>query len=84
MPASDYIGIFLSLLLNILYLAILARVVLSWLPIGIGNPIVRTLHEVTEPVLAPFRRVISRLGMFDLSPVAALLVISLVAGQLGR
>ena len=84
MPATDYIRTFFSLLLNVLHLAILARVVLSWFPMNPGNPIVRSLHEITEPVLAPFRRIIPRLGTFDLSPLAALLVIGFVAGQLGR
>jgi YggT family protein len=74
MPATDYIRTFVSLLLNVLHLAILARVLLSWFPMNPGNPIVRSLHEITEPVLAPFRRIIPRLGMFDLSPLAALLV----------
>jgi YggT family protein len=32
--------------------------------------------DVTEPILAPFRKVIPRIGMFDLSPIAAFLVIS--------
>ncbi|HEX8968937.1 MAG TPA: YggT family protein [Chloroflexota bacterium] len=67
---------FLSLLLNILWLAILVRVILSWFPVDPSNPIIRIVWDVTEPVLAPFRRVIPRIGMFDLSPLAAFLVIS--------
>ena len=40
-----------------------------------GSGKFRILYEVTEPVLMPFRRVIPRIGMLDLSPLAALLVI---------
>jgi YggT family protein len=69
---------FAELLLQILWIAILIRVLLSWFPIDPYNPIVRVLFEITEPVLAPFRRVIPRIGMFDLSPLAALLVIQLI------
>ena len=73
---------FLALLLQILLMAIFVRVLLTWLPIDQGNPIVRVLFDVTEPVLAPFRRVIPRIGMFDLSPIAAMLIIQLILQNL--
>jgi YggT family protein len=75
---------FLGLLLQILWLAILVRVILSWFPVDPSNPIIRIVWDVTEPVLAPFRRVIPRIGMFDLSPLAAFLVISFLQQGLGR
>lgn len=78
-----YLLTFLGLLLQILWLAILVRVILSWFPVDQSNPIVRIVWEITEPVLAPFRRVIPRIGMFDLSPLAAWLVISFLAQQFG-
>lgn len=74
---------FLGLLLQILWFAILIRVILSWFPVDPSNPIIRVLWEITEPVLAPFRRVIPRIGMFDLSPIAAFLVIGILAQYLG-
>lgn len=70
-----YLTSFLALLLQVLDILVLVRVLLSWFPIDRGNPIVRLLYDLTEPVLAPFRRVIPTIGMFDLSPLAALLVI---------
>jgi YggT family protein len=78
-----YLITFLGLLLNILWFAILIRVILSWFPVDPSNPIVRIIFEITEPVLAPFRRVIPRIGMFDLSPLAAFLVISFLSQALG-
>jgi YggT family protein len=77
-----YLLMFLALLLQVLWLAILVRVILSWFPVDPSNPIIRIVWEVTEPVLAPFRRVIPRIGMFDLSPLAAFLVISFLQQQL--
>jgi YggT family protein len=77
-----YVVTFLGLLLQILWLALLVRVILSWFPIDPSNPLVRILWEVTEPILAPFRRVIPRIGMFDLSPIAAFLVISFLQQSL--
>jgi len=73
---------FLGLLLQILWLAILVRVILSWFPVDPSNPIISIVWDVTEPILAPFRRVIPRIGMFDLSPLAAFLVISFLQQSL--
>ena len=74
---------FLQILLNVLWLAILVRVILSWFPVDPSNPIIRIVWEITEPILAPFRRVIPKIGMFDLSPIAAFLVISSLAQSFG-
>jgi len=74
---------FAVVLLTVMQVAVLIRVLLSWFPIDPYNPIVRVLFEITEPVLAPFRKVVPRIGMFDLSPLAALLVISFVLRGLG-
>ncbi|HEY3063155.1 MAG TPA: YggT family protein [Chloroflexota bacterium] len=82
--ARDVLLNFVSIFLQILWLLILVRVLLSWFPVDPRNPIIRTLFEITEPVLAPFRRVIPRIGMFDLSPLAALLVIQFVQQGLPR
>lgn len=78
----SFVLTFLELLLQILSIAILVRILLSWFPVDPSNPIIRILFEVTEPVLAPFRRVIPRIGMFDLSPIAAMLVIQLLQQNL--
>jgi YggT family protein len=77
-----YLVNFLAILLQILLVAILVRVVLTWFPVDQSNPIIRVVNEVTEPVLAPFRRVIPRIGMFDLSPIAAMLVIQVILSNL--
>jgi YggT family protein len=69
---------FLNYLLNVLLIAILVRVVLTWFPVDPSNPVIRIIYEVTEPILAPFRKVIPRIGMFDLSPIAAMLVIQVI------
>jgi len=70
------------LLLELLKWIILARVLLTWLPrfgvhIDPYNPIVRFMHQVTEPFLYPLRR-FSRVGMIDLSPIIAFFLISLI------
>ena len=79
-----YLLSFLYILLQVLLVAILVRVVLTWFPVDPSNPIIRLIYEVTEPVLAPFRRVIPRIGMFDLSPIAAMLVIQVILSNIPR
>ena len=78
----NYVITFLSMLLNILSIAILVRVLLTWFPVDPSNPIIRILYDVTEPILAPLRKVIPRIGMFDLSPIAAMLVIQFISQNL--
>lgn len=39
------------------------------------NPLVVVLFQITEPILAPLRRFIPRLGMFDLTPMIAILLL---------
>ena len=63
----------------VLYIAILARVVVSWIAPGrTDNPIVALIIQITEPILAPIRRVMPRMGMLDLSPMVALILLTLI------
>jgi len=73
---------FIQILAFVLTAAILVRIVLSWFSIGGAAPFVRLLFEITEPILAPIRRVIPTAGMFDFSPIVALLLISIVSNVL--
>ena len=59
----------------VLYVLILARIFISWLPIHPWHPIVRWLRLIVDPILAPFRRILPALGGLDLSPLLAILVI---------
>lgn len=77
-----YLISFVEVFLQIMSLLILVRVLISWFPIDPSNPIIRILFQLTEPILAPFRRVIPRIGMFDLSPLAALLVIQFLQSSI--
>lgn len=74
-----FVANFVDLLVTILTIAIFARIILSWLPIGGTNhPIVALVYQITEPVLAPIRRVVPRIGMFDFTPMVAIISLSLV------
>jgi len=66
---------FISILFNILSVAILARVVLSWFNVNPFHPVISVLDQITEPILSPLRRVIPPMGMIDITPIVALLLL---------
>jgi YggT family protein len=73
-------------LLNLLNLMIIVRALLSWFyPVG-RDPWTRLLVDLTEPILAPIRSALSRLLSLplDLSPIAAILLISFLQNMLAR
>ena len=68
----------IRLLCDVLIIAILLRVVLSWISPGSTNMLVVILYRVTEPFLAPLRRIIPRVGRFDFTPMVAIILIQLI------
>ena len=69
---------FISLLSQVLTFAIFVRAILSWFPVDHKNPLVVILYQITEPVLAPIRRIIPSLGMIDISPLVAIIVLQVI------
>ena len=57
------------IIIAVLQFLMLARAILSWLPIEDDNPIVSFLYGVTEPVIMPVRVVLDRLGLFEGMPI---------------
>jgi len=58
---------------------ILARIILTWIPIDPYNPAVQFIYKVTEPVLAPFRVILPLGGMgLDLSPIIVFFLLNLL------
>ncbi|KPU59215.1 YGGT family protein [Pseudomonas fluorescens] len=71
-----------SLFLNVLFYAMIISVILSWVAPGSHNPGAELVAQITEPVLAPFRRIIPNLGGLDISPIFAFIAIQLVQSWL--
>jgi YggT family protein len=69
------VGFVLYGLLEIYSLLILIRIVFSWGSVSYSNPIMKLLVRATDPLLIPLRRVIPPLGIFDISPIVAFLII---------
>lgn len=73
-------GLLLAQLVNavvtILIIAIIARALISFAPLSRDHPVVQVLHQITEPILRPIRNLMPQVGMFDFSPMIAILLLS--------
>jgi len=68
----------LKLLVNVYIFGIIIMAVLSWVSPGTYNPVAALLHQLTEPVLRPFRRLLPPMAGLDLTPLIALVALWLV------
>lgn len=62
-------------LLSLYVLFIMIRIIFSWGQVSYVNPVMRFLVRVTDPLLVPLRQMIPPLGMFDISPIVAFIII---------
>ncbi len=72
------LALLVSLLFNIVYFVLVIRIILSWVGADPCNEIVRIIYSVTDPILAPFRRLPLQMGAIDFSPIVAFLVLSVL------
>jgi len=73
---------FVNLLFWVVQTAILIRVLLSWFRLDPYHPFVQIIHQITEPILGPLRRIVPSIGMIDITPVIALIILQIVQGML--
>ena len=69
---------FIRLLCEVLSIAIIFRAILSWFSPKPTNILAAILYQVTEPILAPLRRIIPQAGMMDFTPLAAIILLQLI------
>ena len=60
-------------------MAIFLRAIVSWFAIDPRNPLVEVLDQITEPILSPLRRIVPRLGMVDITPLVAIILLQFLA-----
>ena len=65
----------IRLLFDLYILAIILRAFLSMVGMSYGQPLMRFLYTITEPLLAPIRRQIPMVGPFDFSPAVLILIL---------
>ncbi len=73
-----------GLLVKIYFFALLAMIILSWIAPGTGHPAVFLLYQITEPVMAPFRKMLPSMGGMDFSPILLFILINVIQIALGH
>lgn len=75
---TDAILILISVL-NIYKLILIARILLTWLPnINWYNQPFKFMRDITDPVMAPFSRLIPSVGGIDFSPILLFFVLDIL------
>ena len=67
-----------ALFLKVFFFALIISVIVSWGAPGSTSPGAELVNQITEPALAPFRRMLPSMGGLDISPILAFMVIQLI------
>ncbi len=78
MDIGQVLNTTIDLFFNIVLVLIFGRIILSWLPQYRYHPIAEFIYGITEPILTPFQRLIPPMGQIDLSPMVAIIVLSIL------
>lgn len=81
---NDFVATFFTVFLYALIFAIIGRALMSWFPIDQRGSLARGLVQVTEPILEPLRRILPRFGMIDLSPMVAVILLTIMVQVVAR
>jgi YggT family protein len=73
-----------SLLINIIFYSVIAMIVVSFLAPQSSNPAVEFIWELTEPVMAPLRRILPPMGGLDFSPIILFIALNVIRVSLGH
>jgi YggT family protein len=65
--------------LRLCSLVLLGRVIVSWVDPGMMHPVSHFIYRVTEPILAPIRRILPRTGPIDFSPLVVMILIMILS-----
>ncbi|WP_379967077.1 YggT family protein [Ectobacillus sp. sgz5001026] len=71
-------------LFSVYYYALIVYIFLSWLPSARESAFGVFLARICEPFLEPFRRIIPAIGMIDISPIVAIIVLRFAQSGLDR
>ena len=72
----------IDLFINLYFFVLLARVLLPVFGINPYHPVMQAIFRLTEPVLAPIRSFLPRTMMFDFSPMAAMILLTVLQALL--
>ena len=66
------------LICSVLYFLLVIRIVISWFRVDPYNDMVQMLYKITDPILAPLRRLPLRIGMMDFTPIVAFIALQFI------
>jgi len=75
----EFLFIFIMFLCQVLTLAIILRAIISRFPPSPPNKLVNIPGKITGSVLSPLRRIIPRVGMPDITPLVAIVLLQLIS-----
>ena len=75
---EDFLRILLQSLVTTAWVVMLGRVLMSWIDPQFQKPIGQFLYSLTEPFLAPIRKILPQSGQLDFSPLVLLLGLGLL------
>jgi YggT family protein len=82
--AAGIFHLLVSWTFTILKLAIVVRVISSWLPMSPYSGWIRWSYALSEPILAPLRRILPNFGGLDLTPILAYFLLNIIESLLFR
>lgn len=74
-----FIVILVDIVSQVIFWLVLASILLSFM-MDPYHPVRRGVDNLVDPMLAPIRKIIPPMGMFDFSPMVLLLVVQVLAG----
>ena len=74
----------LTILCQVIAIIIFVRAILSWFVTSPNSQVALFLNRITEPILAHLRRIVPRLGMVDITPMIAIIILLLIASLLSQ
>lgn len=75
---------YLLYLIDVYELFLLLAGFLTWVSPKLPHTLVRFVRAITEPILAPLRKILPRMGEVDFSPVAAIMLLEILSYALLR
>lgn len=79
-PASLFyaVGDLLTTIIWVYIIALILQAIMSWVGSAHGNPVAPLVNSLTAPIVRPIRKVVPLIGMMDLSPMVAILLLNIL------
>jgi YggT family protein len=82
--SAGIVGLLISWTFTILKLALVVRVISTWLPVSPYSRWIRWSYALSDPILAPLKRIVPSFGGLDITPILAYILLNVVESFLFR